>query len=248
MGDFITIVGDLWEQLQAVMPVTREFWSGAIGTVVGGGITFLAQSRGFREQRKQRAEDRLRGQLGLAYSMFFKMMRIHSDFHGVYRHIEDCFEKAAREKLGGSPWQFVLPLANFADAVHFSPDEMSMLLGLKDMQAFNAVMDMDVRHNAVLDAARVMSAERRALTERLKADEFEGGRLSGVMDAKTQLLLKPKMIEVDSVIMQTRDDAKSGTEDSYAAMNALQRLLKAHLNVSLRFESNFRPPASARSA
>jgi hypothetical protein len=183
----------------------------------------------------------LRGQHGLAYSLFFKMMRIHSDFYGVHRHIEDCFKKG--EKLGGNPWQFVLPLANFADAVHFSPDEMSMLLGLKDMQVFNTVMDMDVRHNAVLDAARVMSAERRALTQRLEADEFEGSRLSGVIDPKMQLLLMPKIIEVDSVISQTRLDAKSGTQDSYAAMNALQKLLKSRLDVSLRFESDFKPAA-----
>jgi hypothetical protein len=243
MWDIITTVGDLERQLWTAVLVTREFWSGVIGTVVGGSITFLAQSRGFREQRKQRAEDRLRGQRGLAYSLFFKMLRIHSDFYGVHRHIEDGFEKEAREKHGGNPWQFVLPLANFADAVHFSPDEMSMLLGLKDMQVFNMVMDMDVRHNAVLDAARVMSAERRALTDRLEADEFEGFRLSGVMDPKKQLLLMPKIIEVDSVILQTRDDAKSGTEDSYAAMNALQKVLKAQLDVSLRFVSNFKPAA-----
>jgi hypothetical protein len=53
----------------------------------------------------------------------------------------------------------------------------------------------------------------------------------------------PKIIEVDSVILQTRDDAKSGTEDSYAAMNALQKVLKAQLDVSLRFVSNFKPAA-----
>jgi hypothetical protein len=241
MWDFTTVVGDLGGQLWAAVPVTREFWSGVIGAVFGGGITFLAQSRGFREQRKQRAEDRLRWQLGLAHSLFFKMMRIHSDFYGVHRHIEDCFEKAASEKFGGSPWQFVLPLANFADAVHFSPDEMSMLLGLKDIQVFNMVMEMDVRHNAVLDAARVMSAERRALTQRLEADAVEGARLSGVIDPKTRLLLMPKIIEVDGVIAQTRNDAKSGTDESYAAMDALQKLLKARLDVPLRFESNFKP-------
>src|SRR5215208_2424952 len=107
MWDIITTVGGLERQLWTAVLVTREFWSGVIGTVVGGSITFLAQSRGFREQRKQRAEDRLRGQRGLAYSLFFKMLRIHSDFYGVHRHIEDCFEKG--EKLGGNPWQFVLP-------------------------------------------------------------------------------------------------------------------------------------------
>ena len=120
---------------------------------------------------------------------------------------------------------------------------MSMLLGLKDMQVFNMVMDMDVRHNAVLDAARLMSAERRALTQQLQADEFEGARLSGVMDPKMQLLLMPKIIEVDSVIAQTSHDAKNGTEDSYAAMNAIQKLLKARLGVSLAFDSNFKPAA-----
>jgi hypothetical protein len=243
MWDFTTTVGDLGRRLWAAVPITREFWSGVIGTVVGGGITFLAQSRGFREQRNQRAVIAYVCKHGLAHSLFFKMMRIHSDFYGVHRHIEDSFEKAAREKLGGNPWQFVVPLANFAEPVHFSPDEMSMLLGLKDMPVFNMVMDMDVRHNAVLDAARVMSAERRALTDRLEADEFEGFRLSGVMAPKTQLLLMPKIIEVDSLILQTRDDAKTGTGDSYAAMNALQKLLKAQLAMSLGFESDFKPAA-----
>lgn len=243
MWDFISTVGDYGAQLWAAVPITREFWSGVIGTVVGGGITFLSQSRGFREQRRQRTEDRERGERGLAHSLIFKMIRIHSDFYGVHRHIEDCFEKAARENLEGDPWQFVLPLANFADTVHFSPDEMSMLLGLKDLQVFNMIVDMDVRHNSVLDAARIMSTERRSLTERLKADEFEGVRLSGIMDPKTQLLLMPSIIEVNGLIAQTRADAQTGTEDSHTAMQALQKLFRAQLNLRFGFESNFKPAA-----
>lgn len=118
-----------------------------------------------------------------------------------------------------------------------------MLLSLKDMQLFNMVMELDAVHNGLLDAARIMSAERRALAERLEADQADGDTLRGVMDRKTYFRLKPKMIEVDSLIEAVRADAKKSVEESYVAMNALHPVLKAKLDVSLKFESKFKPTA-----
>jgi hypothetical protein len=236
----------------AALPATKEFWLGIIGTIVGaavsGTIALRLQMRALRETRAQRREDHLRVQRALAHALFFKVIRIHSDLYGIHRHIEECFEKAAKEKLAGDPWQFVVPLANFAEPVHFSADEMSMLLGLKDMEVFNSIVSLDTVHNGLLDAARVMSAERRALAQQLEADHAEGAKLSGVMDPKKYFALKPKMIEVDSLIEAIRSDAKKVVEDSHIAMLGLQRVLKERLDVALKFESKFKPASISERA
>jgi hypothetical protein len=101
-------------------------------------------------------------------ALLFKMIRIHSDFHSINRHIEDCFENAGPRHEVDEPWQFVLPLANLPDPVHFSPDEMGMLLSLKNDDVFNSVAEMDVLHNSLIEALKVFNTERRNLTEQLQ--------------------------------------------------------------------------------
>lgn len=45
------------------------------------------------------------------------------------------------------------------DSIHFTPDEMGMLLGLKDNDIFNKVV-VDVKHNSIAKALTLMVAQR----------------------------------------------------------------------------------------
>ena len=242
------LLGSIW----ASLPTSTEFWSAIIGAivgaVVGGYISYRIQMRALRETRDQRREDHLRTQQGLANSLLFKVIRIYSDFYGIHRHIERCFESAAEAGSTDEPWQFVLPLANFPDPVHFVPDEMGMVLGLKDDEVFNRVIDLDVIHNSLVEATKVMSVERRSLGALLKPDESKGSTLSGTLDRESYFAVMPKMIEVNSLIDSIRTQAKRDAIEAHEAINRLHTLLKARLGLTYKITSKFAPPEAAPAA
>ena len=228
--------GTVW----SIMLGQTEFWSaiaGAIvGAVVGGTIAYMVQVRALREARMQRDEDHKRLQQALGHAVLFKMVRIHSNFYGFHRHFEDCFAKAARRGSKDEPWRFVLPLANPPDPVHFSSEEMGMLLALKNDDMFNLVLPMDVIHNSLNDAAKVLNTERAALTERLQVDEAEGAAFSSTLDKDQTLALRPRMINVNSLIESIRADAKRGFEESGEALDRLQEVFRDRLGLAYKLK------------
>lgn len=238
-NDVSEFVAALWTHF----PTSTNFWSGIIGAivgaVVGGVISYFIQRRTLKENRAHRQEDRLLKDQALANSLLFKVIRIYSDLHGIHRHIEGCFEEAEKRNFKGEPWQFVLPLANFPELVHFSPDEMGMMLGLKDNDVFNSIIDLDVIHNSLVEATKIMSSARRALAERLKADEAKGQVLSGNLDREAYFALKPQMIEVNGLIDGIRTNAKRDFTEAHSAMNNLHKLLKERLGLTYSVESKF---------
>lgn len=88
----------------SAIPHETEFWSAIAGAVVGGVIAYAVQIRALREGKRQRADDQKSIQQGLGNSLLFKMIKIHSNIHGIHRHIEECFETAAKRGQKGEPW------------------------------------------------------------------------------------------------------------------------------------------------
>jgi hypothetical protein len=105
------------------------------------------------------------------------MIQIHSDFFGIQRHFDECFEEAGKKNFKGEPWQFVLPLANLPDPIHFSSDEMGMLLALKNDDVFNLIASLDVVLNGLSAAFGTMNSVRRELGQRIKPDAVVGQSL-----------------------------------------------------------------------
>ena len=234
---------EVFRTLWSVMPRATEFWSAIAGAVVGGLIAYIVQVKALREGRKQRDDDHKKVQQAQGHALLFKMIRIHSNFSGIHQHIESCFEKAARKRDRAEPWQFVLPLANPPDPVHFSSDEMGMLLALKNNDVFNLVVSMDVIHNSLSNAVKLLTTERRALTERLKVDEAEGAVLSGVADEDQFLALRSRMIEVNTLIEGIRAEAKRDVDESGEALDCLNKVLRDKLGLAYKLEPKVKPAA-----
>jgi hypothetical protein len=214
-----------------------EFWSAVVGAVVGGVIVFAVQMYALRENARQRREDHLRIQQAQANSLLFKTLRIHSNFYQIHRHLEDCFELAGKEDLEREPWQCYLPIANPRDSVDFSSEEMGMLLSQRDDDAFNLVVPLDAIHNSLIAAVRVLNERRIALTERLKPDKAEGNVLSGTLDQQEMLALRPRMIEVNTLLDGLRGRVKKDFEQSDEALERLQRVLRKKLGLAYRLEA-----------
>jgi hypothetical protein len=231
----VEALGTFWSAISRA----TEFWSAIAGAVVGGLIAYIVQVKALREGRKQRDDDHKRLQQAQGHALLFKMIRIHSNFSVIHQHIETCFDQAAQKgmKGGAEPWQFVLPLANPPDPVHFSPEEMGLLLSFKNDEVFNSIVSMDVIHNSLTNAVKLLTTERRALTERLRADDASGAILSGVADRDQFLALRPRMIEVNSLIEQLRIEARRDFDESSEALDRLNKVLRDRLGLAYRLEA-----------
>jgi hypothetical protein len=212
----------------------KEFWTTIGGAMVGGGISFLIQLKNLREARANRREDRLRTDQGLSQSLQFKMTKIHSNIHAIHQHIEECFEEVLKKEPKAEPWQLMLPLVNLPETINFAPDEMGMFLGLKHDDVFNAVVDMDVVHNSLVEAVRVMNAERRALTERLQAEMVEGRVVSATLSREQAMDIRPRMIEVNSLIEGIRASAARNDKASREVLRRLNEVLRKELGLTYR--------------
>jgi hypothetical protein len=218
------------------MPREPEFWSAIAGAIVGGVIAFAIQLISLRAAKRQREEDRRIVQQALGNSLLFKMTRIYSNFYGILRHFDECFENAESKGLKGEPWQIVLPLANLPDTVHFSSEEMGMLLAQKHDEVFNLVMSIDVIHNGLLSALASFNDHRMMLTQQLIPDRVEGTVLSGRLSDAQMLAHRPKMIEVNSLIEQIRAQAKNNLGEAGDALTRLQSVLREKLDLKYKLE------------
>jgi hypothetical protein len=216
-----------------------EFWAaiaGAIvGAVTGGLIAYLVQVKALREGRNQRAEDRKLIQQAQGRALLLKMGSIVSSYHGIQRHFEESFERAQQAGFVGEPWQFVLPSANTPDAVHFSTDELGMLLSLRNNEVFNSVVGMDAIHNSLVDVFKLFNAERRGLTERLPpATDGQGSILGGHISPEAFAALRPRMIEVNTLVEQLRTGAKNDFTEATKVIASLVQLLHDKLGLSYK--------------
>ncbi len=90
-------------------------------------------------------------------------------------------------------------------------------------------------------AVKVLNSERAALTERLKVDEAEGAALSSTLDRDQTLALRPRMINVNSLIENLRASAKRGFEESGDALDRLQEVLRDKVGLTYKLESTVKP-------
>jgi hypothetical protein len=232
------------------LPQSTEFWAGVIGAIVGATISamvsFALQQQVISEARANRQQDNLEKRRALATALMFKVMRIHSDFATLHRHIEDCFRKGSDIGPDAQPWQFFTPLATFHEPVHFTNDETVVLFGLKNNDVFAQVVDLDARHNSLMDVVKVASLMRRELTQRLTPERVDGYALSGTLSREKLMPLMPQILEVHSIIEYARPKAASETQASWRALEQLSSLLRDKLDLTIRVEPL--PEASAAAA
>jgi hypothetical protein len=174
---------EIFMTVWSLIPRGTEFWAAILGALIGGSIAYIGQLRTIHEARDFRDEDRRQMQRALAHSLLFKIVRIYSNSYTSYHFVEECFDNAARREMKAEPWQFVLPLANPPDQVHFSSEEMALLLTLKCNEIFNMTVSLDVAHNSLNDTIKIFNTERRALYQRLYGLTHMGFRHSAFSDS-----------------------------------------------------------------
>lgn len=219
---------------------SNEFWSAVVGAIVGGAIAALLQWMSIKTERNQKRQEFLRDQQALGCALIFKMMRIHSDFHQIHEHFEQCITSASEQGINGELWQVITPLANPPDPIHFTSAEMSLVLAQGDHDVFNVTIDQDVRHNGLVEALKVLNAKRLELGERFAEvaaiDVENGPRIGGLVSSRDIQKLRPRMIEVNSLAEGVRKQAKENASESLGALRQLHQLFRKSLSLPFNIQ------------
>lgn len=95
---------------------------------------------------------------------------------------------------------------------------------------------MDIIHRSLASLLKLVNEGRRKLASRLKPDEADGQIISGYLTKDQVLLLRPAMIEVNSLIENLREHAKRAADESKTALELLNGVLKEKLGLAYKLE------------
>lgn len=209
-----------------------EFWAAIAGAFVGGIIAFGIQMVVMDAAARQRKKEKEERQQALGYSLFFKMVRIYSNIHNFGQHLEELFAAAKKDGFEGEPWQIYKPLANAPAPVHFSTDEMTMLLSLKDDDLFNELIPLDQVHNATLDIFHTLDARRQALTDMLPTTSMDGAKGEAALTEDQVMLIRPKMVEVNMLVVDVIGWCEKDGQNARELLTRLHTLLKEKVGLT----------------
>ena len=232
------------------MDLNSNFWAGVsgaiVGAVVGGIISYLLQRQSLSEARRQRkAEsvqdeerrkaDDTRVQRALGTSLLFKVISIEANLDALYRYFGESYENARNNQLEGNPWTYFQPLANHPEPIYFSPNEMGMLLGLRDDALFNEMLILDRDHNHLVAQSVLLSTILRTIASQARVERVDGE----VLVSRYPLEAVPRQVEADSLVRQMHSDLKLRAPASRNTLSRLHQLLRTRVGIEfqLRFKN-----------
>lgn len=219
-----------------------EFWAAIVGAVVGafagGFIAFVLQRQSLLESRNQREEDRQEKRRALGHALLFKVGQINSNTAQFHMHMEEAWAHGLARSQPAEPCMFVRPIINLPDPVHFSVDEMALVLSFKDEDLFNSMVSLDTQHNGVLATFAAYTDKRTGLFELLPPGADLGEGAFGIeLDADQLQRIRPLMIEVNMLAEDMRRRAKGDFERSEDCLQKLLAFLETNLNLKYGMET-----------
>lgn len=219
-------------------------WSSAASIVFGAAISavvsYLLQRNSFAEARQQKEADRYETRKAQAYSLFFKMIRMHSTIVIMGVGISESIAKARAAKFEGTLWQIVIPFANLPPRVKFSSEEMALLLSL-DYNLFNDVGPYDDIHNSLLDQIELYGVKRGALMEKFGAKMTGSLGTTGLTKADADWMA-PRTVELNSLIDSIIKRIEQDSAESKALLERMHALFVKEFKMNPKLE--FRAPQS----
>lgn len=205
-----------------------------IGFVGGGVISLILQKSALRESRALQKELDLLAKQGLARSLLFKTAKIKSHLINLTNFIEAGVKDAEVKKW--AYWQAIRPPANLPDKIIFTSEEMSVLLSLKNDELFNAVMPIDEIFNSTLEIFATHRKSRNELAALLPAEEMEGVTGTSKLTGDVLGKVRPKMAEVDDLVINLRERLKLDISDVSKALVLMIKAFNEGLALGLRVE------------
>jgi hypothetical protein len=209
-----------------------------VGAAISATVSFWTQKKNLDAAKAQRDADRLESRKAQAYSLFFKMIRIHSTIAIIDASLTD-FMLRGQAKGMTALWQMVLPLGNMPNKVKFTPGEMALLLS-SDIDLFNALGPYDEIHNSLLDIYGTYGTKRVSVLSKFGTDEMDGGTGTHTLSAADVAWLTPRAYELNSLVAGLVERAKHDRAESKGLLERIHALFVKDYGFSPKLE--FREP------
>jgi hypothetical protein len=204
-----------------------EFWAAIAGAVVGGVISLCIQMVALNAAKNERREERQESRAALGRSLMYKLMRIASDLHNLHQHVEESYA-AVPSEAHNDPFTFILPLANHPEYVHFSEQEVSLVMSFKDDDLLDELMSLDVVHNGLIDVFKTYQVMRNELLEKMPA-QMKGNIGTTKLNESEMLFVRPRMVAINMLLEQARTRAKGDYSDARSTLVKLHKALTVEL-------------------
>jgi hypothetical protein len=214
---------------------SAEFWAAIIGAIVGGSIAAIVQWLFARSERR-------RQERAQATSLLFKLAKITANLIVLKQHVDECFAPVPNMGLDTQLWQVLTPIANLTDPIHFTTEEMSVLLAQANDKVFHQVMGLDDQHNTMITLMRAFQAGRADLNQRLEPyriiDRIEGDRVEARFPADVIQNFSPYTIELNSLVAHLRESLPKDVRDARQATEAAQSMMRNNLRIKFKVQIN----------
>lgn len=214
---------------------SKEFWAAIIGAIVGGFIAALTQWFFAWSQRKYQER-------ALATSLLLKLGKLTATLIVTKQHVDACFAEAGDVGADTQPWQILTPIANLANPIHFTSDELSLLLAQANDNIFGLVLGMDDRHNDIISIMHSFQEKRDDITRKLEphriVERVVGDRVDVLYPPQLMRDLSPYIIDLNSIVDHVRTHLPRDADTARTATERAQTLLKNRLKLKFRLQVN----------
>lgn len=208
------------------------------GSILGGAmstiVAFVVQKRNLEAAKKQRDEDRLETRKARGYALLFKMIRIASNIENLGKAMQSCFDQAAQHGFRGDPWQIVQPMVPANEPVHFTPEEMALILSIDD-KLFNEIASMDQLHNSTASLFDLYGTMRQKVMDRFGAVMSGSIGTTGLTQADREWLA-PRASELNGLIAALQQRSDEDGKEAWGVLLKLRGSLEKNLGVKHRLE------------
>lgn len=211
-----------------------EFWSAICGAVVGGVIALGIQLLTLFAAKKERDEIKEERKTALYHSLVFKISRIHSNLFDLHLHLEESYVQSNIQRTT-EPWTFVLPIANFPDCVHFSSDEISLILSLNKPDLTDSLISIDMLHNSSFEIFKNYTVMRNDFQNFIPT-EMDGNVGTSQFTADEFKVVRPRMVIMNQLLSDVREMAQKGYLESRKAIRDVPESLNKLLGLELKIE------------
>lgn len=206
-----------------------------VGAVISTAVSFTIQKRNLDAAKAQRDEDRLNVRRAQAYSLLFKMIKLASSVYNMKMGLQSCFAVAKeRGNDGWEPWQIAQPIVPPADPVHFSSEEMALVLSLND-KVFNEIAALDNMHNHLAALFDLYGEMRQNVLGRFSG-KVTGSNVSALLTPEESAWLAPRALELNGLITELQSRAEEYDKEAWDGLIKLRGLFESSLGIKHKIE------------
>ncbi|MEQ1717918.1 MAG: hypothetical protein ABL907_18410 [Hyphomicrobium sp.] len=212
----------------------NEFWAAVIGSIIGGAIAGIIQYFTLRHQTSEQDKIRRQKHKALGRSLTFKLMRLTSDLHAINTHLAES-QKLSTSEMKNDPWSYVLPIANLPDRIKFLENEIALVMEGNNALATD-LLDIEATHASSLQLLQKYADIRQLLTEKMPPSQLDGNTGSTDLNAEQLAALRPRMIELNSIISALISRSQADLDLAKATTVTVNKILSEKHNLRLKLE------------